>query len=135
MNLVFDSSSIFAAILRNEVEKLVGNQTLEVARYELGNALWKQAKRNRDGLTERGLEQLAQVVTDALNLLDVASVESREKEVLELAIRLGLTFYDASYVYLASRSGATLVTEDLKLLDRARGAVKVLRLCDLTSRT
>ena len=135
MNLVFDSSSIFAAILRNEVEKLVGNQTLEVARYELGNALWKQAKRNRDGLTERDLDQLAQVVTDALNLLDVASVESHEKEVLGLAIRLGLTFYDASYVYLASRSGATLVTEDLKLLEKARGAVKVLRLRDLASRT
>jgi len=135
MNLVFDSSSIFAAILRNEVEKLVGNQTLELARYELGNVLWKQAKRNRDGLTERGLKQLTQVVTDALNLLDLASVESHEKEVLGLAIRLGLTFYDASYVYLASRSGATLVTEDLKLLERARGAVKAPRLRDLASRS
>jgi len=135
MNLVFDSSSIFGTILRNEVEKLVGNQTLELARYELGNVLWKQAKRDRDGLTERGLRQLVQVITEALNLLDLASVESHEKEVLGLAMRLGLTFYDASYVYLASRSGATLVTEDLKLLERARGAVKVLRLRDLASRT
>jgi len=135
MNLVFDSSSIFDAVVRKEVERLVGNQTLELARYELGNVLWKRAKQDPDGLKENELVQLVKVIEDTLNLLNLASVESHEKEVLGLAMRLGLTFYDASYVYLASQSGASLVTEDSKLLQRARGVVKVLRLRDLASST
>ena len=37
----FDSSAIFKAIKENRVDVLVGNCTLELARYELGNVLWK----------------------------------------------------------------------------------------------
>ncbi|MCP8316707.1 MAG: hypothetical protein H3Z51_07600 [archaeon] len=42
MSYILDSSAIFRAIKENVVETLVGNYTLELARYELGNVLWKE---------------------------------------------------------------------------------------------
>jgi hypothetical protein len=41
MKPLFDSSAIFRAIKENKIEFLAGNYTLELARYELGNIIWK----------------------------------------------------------------------------------------------
>jgi hypothetical protein len=41
MRYLFDSSAIFRAIKENKVDLLTGNYTLELARYELGNIVWK----------------------------------------------------------------------------------------------
>ncbi|MEM2148079.1 MAG: hypothetical protein QXJ94_05695 [Candidatus Bathyarchaeia archaeon] len=41
MKYLFDSSAIFKAIKENKINLLIGNYTLELARYELGNILWK----------------------------------------------------------------------------------------------
>lgn len=39
MRYIFDSSSIFRAIMDDRVESLPGSYTLELARFELGNIL------------------------------------------------------------------------------------------------
>ena len=41
MKSLFDSSAIFRAVKENKVEFLAGNYTLELARYELENIIWK----------------------------------------------------------------------------------------------
>jgi len=41
------------------------------------------------------------------------------EEVMRLALRSGLTFYDASYLYLAKSKDYVLVTEDEELLRQA----------------
>jgi hypothetical protein len=41
MKYLFDSSAIFRAIKENKIDLLTGNYTLELARYELGNIVWK----------------------------------------------------------------------------------------------
>lgn len=41
MKYLFDSSAIFRAIKENKIDILNGNYTLELARYELGNIIWK----------------------------------------------------------------------------------------------
>nr|MDO8079220.1 hypothetical protein [Candidatus Freyarchaeota archaeon] len=41
MKYVFDSSAIFKAIKENKIDILVGNYTVELARYEIGNILSK----------------------------------------------------------------------------------------------
>ncbi|MEM3606563.1 MAG: hypothetical protein QXE30_02830 [Candidatus Bathyarchaeia archaeon] len=43
MSYLFDSSAIFKAIARNTVEVLSKNYTIELARYELCNVLWKES--------------------------------------------------------------------------------------------
>jgi hypothetical protein len=39
VSFLFDSSAIFKVIKENTVETLLGNNTLELTRYELGNTL------------------------------------------------------------------------------------------------
>ena len=41
MKYIFDASSIFTAIKEKRVRLLNGNYTLEIARCELGNIVWK----------------------------------------------------------------------------------------------
>jgi hypothetical protein len=41
MKYLFDYSAIIRAIKENKIELLNGNYTLELARYELGNIIWK----------------------------------------------------------------------------------------------
>ena len=41
MKYIFDSSAIYNAIKQNKIENLAGNYTQELARYELGNSIWK----------------------------------------------------------------------------------------------
>jgi len=130
MSYIFDSSAIFRAVRENLVELLSGSYTLELARYELGNALWKEyALHGRIDIGE--LKKLAILVKDALGLLNLLAVECREEEVLALAGKLRLTFYDAAYVYFARENKLSLVTEDVNLLNKIKPTVKTLTLSAL----
>ncbi|MEM2123081.1 MAG: hypothetical protein QXE79_05555 [Candidatus Bathyarchaeia archaeon] len=42
MSLLFDASSIFEVLNRGNVKVLSDNYTLGIARYELGNILWRR---------------------------------------------------------------------------------------------
>lgn len=42
MNFLFDSSSIFEAILRRRFRLLSDNYTISLAKYEFGNLIWKR---------------------------------------------------------------------------------------------
>ncbi len=132
MSYVLDSSSIFKAIKQNKVDGIAGAQTLELARYELGNALWKECTKRRS-VTPQELVELAGVVKSALNLMEESTVRCSEREVLDLARELKLTYYDASYVYCAASRGSILVTEDDEILKRAGHRVRTMRLDDMPS--
>ena len=130
MSYLFDASSIFEAIVRNKVEVLAGNYTVELARFELGNVLWKR----RDCVNAEKYKSLASLVKRTLNLMEVLSIDCNEAEVAELADRLNITFYDASYVFLAKSKNLSLVTEDKKLKSRVKGHIEILSLNNLSFR-
>lgn len=131
MRYVFDSSAIFRAIKENEIEVLVGNCTLELARYEMGNILWKnytlQAK-----ATEQELKSLAKLIKQTLNIMEIVQVNCSEEEILDIATKMKITFYDASYVYYAKTKELTLITEDGELLKRIIPHIKALKLNEIT---
>ena len=131
MRYLFDSSAIFKAAKENKIEILVGNFTLELARYELGNILWKnfvlQAK-----ATEQEIKNLAKIIKQTLNMMEVIQINCSEPEILQTAAKLKITFYDASYVYHAKTKGLTLITEDSQLLGKITPFVKALKLEDIT---
>ena len=52
---------------------------------------------------------------EVLGALQVLSIGRAIDEVVELAIKENLAFYDASYLYVARSRGYRLVTEDKKL--------------------
>lgn len=130
MSYVFDSSSVFRAIRENVVEVAVGSHTLELARYELGNILWKKYAVH-ERATDEELKKLVGLVKEMLNLMEVVTLDCHEGEVLEVAQALRLTFYDASYVYYARENKLQLITEDSDLIDKAKTHVKALKLDDI----
>jgi len=103
---------------------LAGNYTLDLARHELGNALWRQHALLRR-IDEGDLESLMMITKEVL------STDCHEGEVVKISNKLKLPFYDASYVFHAVNMGATLVTEDEQLIDNVRTHVRALRLRDV----
>lgn len=117
MKNLFDSSAIFRAIKENKIEILTGNFTLDLARYELGNIVWKdnvlQAK-----ISEQDSKKMAKVIRHTLTIMDILGIAGNEEEILETAIQHKITFYDASYAYFAKAKELRLITEDLRLIKK-----------------
>ncbi|WP_258871760.1 type II toxin-antitoxin system VapC family toxin [Pyrobaculum aerophilum] len=92
---------------------------LHLTIYEAGNALWKEARLGRvDWIAaSRHLKK----VLSSFNVLEDPPLD----EVLRVAVERGLTFYDASYAYVAESSGLVLVTQDRELLAKTKGAIDV----------
>lgn len=122
---VLDASAL-GALLEKLGEKglryLEGAVTLDLALYELGNLLWK-ACRLRGVVSEEEALEGARSLAKVLELVRREQIRGEDAEgIMALALSLGLTFYDASYLYLAKSRGVFLVTEDGDLLERAKAA-------------
>ncbi|RWX74213.1 MAG: toxin VapC [Candidatus Methanosuratincola subterraneus] len=130
MSCVFDSSSIFEALIRKRIRCLSGNLTISLARYELGNVIWKRGMLSKDLKTDAQAKLLA-LARDGLKLMKVIDIEGQEEGVLNVAEELKIAFYDASYVYAAKARGVPLVTEDKGLRERAKCKVKTVSLDQL----
>lgn len=70
--------------------------------------------------------KVIELVSGIFNVLSLYSVKGFEKEVMDIAIKEGATFYDASYMYIAMRNKLSLVTDDRKLMSVTRRYVNVL---------
>ncbi|BBG27916.1 type II toxin-antitoxin system VapC family toxin [Sulfuracidifex tepidarius] len=112
MSYVFDSSSIYVLLNRGEIGLLGGNYTSLLAKFELGNIVWKEVFLHKRISKEEGaiLTSFVSKVLSNMNLEDVDC-----KEVEEIAVDYGITFYDASYTWLTKTLNLPLVTEDVKL--------------------
>jgi predicted nucleic acid-binding protein len=130
MKHLFDSSAILKAIKENKINLLIGNQTLELARYELGNILWKnfslQAK-----TTDKETKALAKIIKQTLNLMEITQITCHEEEILETATQLKITFYDAAYTYYAQTKKFPLITEDSHLLKKITPHINASNLDDI----
>ena len=131
MSFLFDASSIFEAIVRGNIKVLSGNYTVELARYELNNILWKRARLIGD-VTVEDVLKLADIVKRVLKLMNIINIDCCEDDILKVAIKLGITFYDAVYVYISKAKGMTLVTEDKKLRKKIGSFVRVVSLSDIS---
>ncbi len=126
MKYVFDSSAIFGLVSKNRIELLPGSSTIKLAHYELGNIIWKEVHVHKR-ITEREGTSILSSIYKLLSTLEVSDTEEGAG-VISIALMLGITFYDASYVYEARQLGVPLVTLDEKLAKKARGVVRTLSL-------
>ena len=131
MKYLFDSSAIFKAIKENKIEALVGNYTLELARYELGNVLWKNFALQVKA-TDQEIKILTKVIKQTLNMMEILQINCNEQEILQTAAKLEITFYDASYAHCANVKELTLITEDSQLLKKVSPYIKASKLNDIT---
>jgi predicted nucleic acid-binding protein len=128
---VLDASAIGALLERMKDKGLIylkGSLILDLTLYELGNIIWK-ACRLRRVISEKEAMEGAKDLAKVLELTRRVELKGRDmEEVMKLALGLGLTFYDASYLYLVKSKDYVLVTEDEDLLRQAAAAgVRAIR--------
>jgi predicted nucleic acid-binding protein len=119
MRYVLDSSAlpnIVRTLGSRALPRIKGSYTLTLTLYEIGNALWKEATLLKR-ITFSESTYILNTVTQLLKFLHV--VEPRSVELtLNIAYKLRITYYDASYIVVAYELNADLVTDDYKLRRR-----------------
>ena len=122
--LLFDSSAIISLCSRKKLDKLLEGCTLNLALYELGNAVWRQVCLRKALTLEEG-----KMALDGLILVvgRLKKAPDSSQGILELAVKEGLTYYDASYLHAAIQSNMVLVTDDEKLSSIAKKFVETLK--------
>jgi predicted nucleic acid-binding protein len=118
---LLDASALYGLVAH--YRRWVGHREkfaiLHLTVYEVGNALWKEARAGR--LPWREAAGALSRVLSSLKTLDDPPLE----RVLEVAVERDLTFYDASYAYVAETLGLSLVTQDRELLRKSPAAIDV----------
>ncbi len=133
---VFDASSIITALihLREKAIDILNRQyTPSLAYYEIGNAIWKDIvlKKGKEEIDAANIMNLLSNIISHMWIYEIRTAEDLSST-LKLAIELKITFYDASYIYLAKKFNAFLVSEDRELRNKARSvAVKAFSILDL----
>jgi predicted nucleic acid-binding protein len=115
---LFDSSAIIVLCGEKRLDKLLDAWTINLAYYELGNAVWKQVNVHKK-ITKTEAEKVLDSLAEAFKRLKKPKNEDA-LETLKIATEENLTYYDASYIQAAIKNGFTLVTDDEKLLKKAK---------------
>ncbi len=119
--MLIDASSIYILAKEGRFEVLLGQSTLSLAIYELGNAILKDVRVFKSISVEEGMRAV-NFLRRILERMDIRTIDGHEDRILKLAEELQLSFYDAAYLQLAVELGAPLVTED-EVLKRVAGSL------------
>ncbi len=88
--------------------------------YEVGNVLWRENKQGK----LKNPRRVASIFSEAIAPLQKMAIDSLA-DVLAIAIERNLTFYDASYAYIAEKQKVKLVTQDTDLLKKCKVAIPI----------
>ena len=125
MSFIFDSSAIINLCGDRKAEKLLDGWTVNLAIYELGNAVWKQVKIHKK-ITVEEANLVLDSLTEVFRRLRKPATENTLKT-LEIAVKEDLTYYDASYISAAVENDLTLVTDDDKLYRAGKKYVRTVK--------
>ncbi len=107
------------------VHERIRLSTISLARYELGNVLWKHPSKTEHNVRE-DFDALSEMALPTQDLEDPRVLT----RVFQTARDLRITFYDASYVAWAALSKATFVTADEPLYGKVKGRGDAILLRD-----
>ena len=116
--IVIDSSTLAKFILREsgwrEAREFISRRpyTLELALKEVANAIWRRITLLRDIDVEKALVLLGDLLELKKKVLRVEAQDPYLNKALEIAIREGITIYDALFIAQAMSKQATLVSAD-----------------------
>ncbi len=129
MKYLLDASSLYRLAEANKLHIIEDSATLDLARYELGNAVLKDLTM----LKRIGETDAYKLITFLYQILDsVKQLKVSEGHgVLKMASALKLSFYDAAYVYCAKSSNLTFITEDEKLRKKIKEYIKTSNVKEL----
>jgi len=137
MIAIIDASSLLAMMKNVEEETLLSKlndlATLDLAFYEIGNALWKQVSIRRVASGEE-VKLVASAVSKVFlmkSFIKISWMDLDYSAIFDLALGNNITFYDASYLAASMVFKKPLVTEDEKLKRVAAKHVRVISWRDL----
>ena len=104
---------------------------LDLTIYEAANVVWKEYYL-LNKISMDTAAKFIEVLSKIFEVISVLSVKGLESEVFNIAVKHGLTIYDASYVTVAIRRKLTLVTDDKELRKTVSHIVKTVTSDDLT---
>ncbi len=88
--------------------------------YEVGNVLWRENKQGK----LKDSRKVASIFSEVMSPLKKMAIDS-VADVLAIAIERNLTFYNASYAYIAEKQNIKLVTQDTDLLKKCKVAIPI----------
>ncbi len=124
---LFDASSVLYALKLRNPKVIYNNYIQWLTVYEVTNALWKEASLIGIISLPEALNVI-KLFMKTIEFMNMLNPHPHEEDILKIADKLGMTAYDASYVFLAKQKGLSLVTEDEKLRRKAKGFIKVVSL-------
>lgn len=105
--MIVDSSGLIGAWKLGKLGRIPDPRTTTLLLYEIGNVFWKMQKREPKEWTEVELSVLLDVVEKAFDI-----IEPNFLEVFSLSREENLSFYDASYLWLAKKFKEPILTLD-----------------------
>jgi len=117
---LIDTSALYPILLSGVTFNAEECAVTSLTEYEIGNVLWRESRQKK----LKDPEEVATIFSEAIRPLRKLEIDSIAN-VLAIAIQRNLTFYDASYAYLAEKENMKLVTEDTGLLKKCKLAISI----------
>ncbi|MBS7642936.1 type II toxin-antitoxin system VapC family toxin [Candidatus Bathyarchaeota archaeon] len=128
---LYNTGAVLNLVKRGCVKVFVEGCTIDLAIYEAINAVWKECYILKK-INVEVVYKLIELLSKIFNILDSYSIRGSEREVLEIAVKEGITVYDTSYIYIVVRDKLTLVTDDKKLINTAKKYVNIATTTQIT---
>ena len=117
---LLDASALYPLLVRGIPFTSEECAVSSLTEFEVGNILWKQNKKKELDDPNR----IAEIFEESMAELSKIWVDCLVK-VLAIAVERNLTFYEASYAYLAEKENMKLVTEDVDLIKKCKCAIHI----------
>ncbi len=125
MTYIFDSSGIYSLISRKDYSHFTEGFTIYLAKYEYGNILWKEFHLHKKlGVAQK--KEMVEMAEKVFANIEVLGTAGYIEKVVDLAAKLNISFYDASYVFFGLKRNAILVTADEKLARKLPGVINTI---------
>jgi len=125
--LVEDLSDKAELILEDFLGEALDLRAPKLVVYEVGNTLWKAVKQEFINLDEAE-EKFSYFLKLRIDSIELD--EEEHKEALKWGVKNNATYYDSAYVRSSKKIGATLLTADDILYEKAHKEIPTLHLKD-----
>jgi predicted nucleic acid-binding protein len=117
---LIDTSALYPMLISSIPFNAEECAVSSLTEYEVGNVLWRENKQGK----LKNPRKVAIIFSEVMAPLQKMAIDS-VADVLAIAIERNLTFYDASYVYIAEKKTMKLVTQDTDLLKKCKVAIPI----------
>jgi predicted nucleic acid-binding protein len=117
---LIDTSALYPILVSGVAFNAEECAVSSLTEYDIGNVLWRESQQKK----LKDPKRVATIFSEAIRPLRKMEIDSIAN-VLAVAIERHLTFYDASYAYLAEKENMRLVTQDADLLKKCKVAISI----------